>query len=429
MRAGAHVPSAALRRALGAAALVLALALARAAPGQVDPFDQVDQALSFSGWNDELRVRVSGTLDLEGYYLTEPSEGLIFSDAHMFFNPRLSLFLDAQLGAHLYAFVQSRWDNGFDPEEPGPPVRLDEYALRLTPFDDGRLSLQVGKFATVVGNWTLRHGSWENPFITAPLPYENLTGIWDSDAVRSVPELMAWAGVLARPDTAGAFFDQYRNIPVIWGPSYATGASVFGQVGYVDYAFEVKNTSLSSRPQTWAPTETQWQNPTFSGRVGFIPDEMWNIGFSASAGPYLQPEAEATLAPGRGLDSYLELVLGQDASFAWHHVQLWAEAYEARFEIPGVGNADTLAYYVEAKYKLTPQLSGALRWNQQLYSSMPLPGGGAAAWSRAIERIDAGPAYRVTAHVQLKLQYSLERQDADIGAWSQLVAVQITTRF
>jgi hypothetical protein len=427
MKLAPHPPPAALARALGAAALILASA--HASSGQDDPFDRVDQALSFSGWNDDLRVRLSGTLDLEGYYLTEPEEGLIFSPGHMFAVPRLSLFLDAQLGRHLYAFAQARFDNGFDPDEPGPLARLDEYVLRLTPFDDGRLSLQAGKFATVVGNWTLRHGSWENPFITAPLPYENLTGIWDTDAVRSVPELMAWAGVLPRPDAAGAFLDQYRNIPIIWGPSYASGASVFGQVGEVDYAFEVKNTSLSSRPQTWAPTETQWQNPTLSGRVGFMPDEMWNIGFSASAGPYLQPEAGATLAPGRGLDSYLEVVLGQDVSFAWHHVQLWAEAYEARFEIPGVGNADTQAYYVEAKYKFAPQLSGALRWNQQFFSSLPLPGGGGAAWSRAVTRIDAGPAYRLTAHVQMKLQYSLERQQADIGAWSQLVAVQMTTRF
>ena len=46
---------------------------------------------------------------------------------------------------------------------------MDEYALRWTPWDDGRLSLQAGKFANVIGNWTARHQSWENPFITAPL--------------------------------------------------------------------------------------------------------------------------------------------------------------------------------------------------------------------------------------------------------------------
>jgi hypothetical protein len=410
-------------------AAVLALAAARPAMAQDDPLDRFDDALSFSGWNDALRVHVSGTLDLEGYYLTEPEEGLIVSEAHAFLNPRLSVFLDAQVGRHVYAFVQVRADNGFDPEEPGPDVRLDEYVLRYTPFDDGRLNFQVGKFATVVGNWTLRHGSWDNPFITAPLPYENLTGVWDTDAARSVAQLMVWSGIFPKPVVAGAFLDQYRNIPIIWGPSYASGASVFGQVGELDYAFEVKNTSLSSRPETWAPTATQWQNPTFSGRVGFVPDEMWNFGFSASAGPYLQPEALAGLLPGKGLDQYLEVVLGQDASFAWHHVQLWAEAYEARFEIPGVGNADTQAYYIEAKYKFTPQFFGALRWNQQFFSSLPLPGGGAGAWSRDVTRIDIGPGYRISPHAQVKVQYSLERQSADVGAWSQLAAVQFTTRF
>jgi hypothetical protein len=418
-------PLAALR-ALGAACLFMA---AFAAGGQEDPLDAVDDALSFSGWNDALRLRLSGTLDLEGYYQSESQSGLIFSESSAFLNPRLSLFLDAQAGRYLYGFVQARADNGFDPDEPGRKVRLDEYVLRLTPFDDGRLNLQIGKFATVVGNWTLRHGSWENPFITAPLPYENLTGIWDTDAARAAQEVMVWAGVLPRPDRGGQFLDEYRNIPIIWGPNYASGASVFGQVGYVDYAFEVKNTSLSSRPETWPPTETQWQNPTFSGRVGYLPNEMWSLGFSASAGPYLQPEAQPTLAPGRGLGDYLEIVLGQDASFAWHRVQVWAEAYEARFEIPEVGNADTVAYYVEAKYKFTPQFFGALRWNQQFFSSLPVSPGAGARWSRDVARVDIGPGYRLTPHVQVKLQYSVERQDADMGAWSDLVAVQFTARF
>jgi hypothetical protein len=418
--------SATVRRALAGAGLLM---MALGAAGQDDPFDQVDEALSFSGWNDAVRLRLSGTLDLEGYYQSQPQSGLIFSEATTFFNPRLSLFLDAQAGRYLYAFVQARADNGFDPDEPGPRERLDEYVLRLTPFDDGRLNLQVGKFATVVGNWTLRHGSWENPFITAPLPYENLTGIWDTDAARATIEVMVWAGLVPKPDAGGRLFDEYRNIPIIWGPNYASGASVFGQVGYVDYAFEVKNTSLSSRPETWAPTETQWQNPTFSGRVAYVPNEMWNVGFSASAGPYLQPEADPTLLPGRGLDNYLEIVFGQDVTYAWHHLQVWAEAYEARFEIPGVGNADTEAYYVETKYKFTPQFFGALRWNQQFFSTLPFSPGVGARWSRNVTRVDIGPGYRLTPHTQIKLQCSVERQDADLRPWSDLVAVQFTARF
>jgi hypothetical protein len=424
MKASAKIPPA--MRVLGAAAL---FALAHPALGQEDFLDQVDDQLAFSGMGEQLHVHVSGTVDLEGYYTSLEEPGLFDTESHAFFNPRLSVFVDAVYGPHLYAFAQVRADDGFDPGDPGPTVRLDEYVLRLEPFDDRGFNLQVGKFATVVGNWTLRHGSWENPFVTAPLPYENLTGIWDTNAARSVTELQYWGGILPHPNSSGQFIDQYRNIPVIWGPSYASGAAVLGDVGQLDYAFEVKNTSLSSRPETWAPTQTQWQNPTFSGRLGYSPDEAWNFGVSGSAGPYLMPSAVETLPPGRSLDQYLEVVFGQDATFAWHHVQVWAEAYEARFEIPGVGNADTLAYYVEAKYKFTPQFFGALRWNQQVFAAMPVPAGSDGSWSRNVTRVDIGPCYRLTPHAEVKVQYSIEHQGADTSPWSELAAVQLTVRF
>ena len=414
-------------RAVAGGSLLLALGLAAFA--QEDPLDQLDDRLSFGIMNDFARFRISGTLDIEGYYVSQEDPALFETDANTFVVPRLSLFLDAQVGTHLYAFVQARADDGFDAGEPGQKVRLDEYAVRYAPWDDGRFNLQIGKFATVVGNWTTRHGSWENPFITAPLPYENLTGLWDVEAARSVPQLQFWAGLIPKPSEGNSFFDQYRNIPIIWGPNYASGAAVLGTIGKLQYAFEVKNDALSSRPETWPVTAEQGQNPTFSGRVGYTPNEMWNVGFSASAGPYLQPEAQATLDPGHSLDQYLEIVLGQDASFAWHHVQVWAEAYEARFEIPGVGNADTVAYYIEAKYKFTPQFFGALRWNQQYFEPIATPPGVDGAWSRDVSRLDIGPAYRLTPLAQVKVQYRLERQGADAEVWSSLVAVQFTVRF
>lgn len=417
-----------IARTFGAAAFC-ALATVRAAFGQDDAMDRIDDQLTFSGWNDSVRARVSGTLDLEGYAVSQPAPGLLYAEGNEFFIPRLSLYLDSQLGPQIYVFAQARADSGFDPGEGGPVVRMDEYAIRYTPWSDGRFNLQVGKFETVVGNWAPRHGSWDNPFITAPLPYENVTGIWDTTAARFSEELQAWSGILPKPTVGGALLDHYRNVPIIWGPSYAAGASIFGDIGKFDYAFEVKNTSLSGRPETWSPIETQWREPTFSGRLGYLPNEMWNLGFSASVGPYLQSGAESTIPPGRNIDQYLEMVLGQDIAFAWHHVQLWAEFYEARFTIPGVGNADTQAYYVEAKYKFTPQFFAALRWNQQLFSSLPDPMGPSEGWSRNVWRVDLGPGYRFSAHTQLKLQYSVEYQQADMRNWEALLAVQFTTRF
>ena len=89
--------------------------------------------------------------------------------------------------------------------------------------------------------WVERHLSWDNPFITAPLVYEYALPLED----------------LSAPDIPydGALHDEkYEYIPVIWGPSYASGVSVAGRIWKFEYAAEVKNAALSSRPESWPIT-------------------------------------------------------------------------------------------------------------------------------------------------------------------------------
>src|SRR6476660_9641061 len=182
-----------------------------------DFLDRVDETLTFTGFDNNVRTRVSGTLDLEGYAFSGPAPGLILTTSDALFNPRLSLFIDAQLGESVYVFTQTRVDRGFDPSDHGAQLRLDEYAVRITPWKDGRFTFQAGQFATVVGNWVARHLSWDNPFINAPLPYENVTAIEDKSA--------PYYGYL----DVGIPANKYEYNPLIWGPSYATGVSVAGR--------------------------------------------------------------------------------------------------------------------------------------------------------------------------------------------------------
>jgi len=191
----------------------------------------------------------------------------------------------------------------------------------------------------------------------------------------------------------------------------------------------MKNSSLSSRPESWNVTSIGFDQPTFNARLGFRPNQAWNFGISASDGAYFRLEAERTLPPGRSIGDYREFVLGQDVSFAWHHLQLWAEFYEARFEVPRVGDADTFAYYLEAKYKFTPQLFGALRWNQQLFGNVSDGTGGQLHWGQDLGRIDVAAGYRFTSHTQLKLQYSFQQETSGPRDDNHLIAAQLTVRF
>ena len=132
---------------------------------------------------------------------------------------------------------------------------------------------------------------------------------------------------------------------------------------------------------------------------------------------------------GTDIGDFHQTFLGQDISFAWRHLQIWAEVQETRFDVPRLGNADTLAYYIEAKYKFAPQLFGAVRWGQQFFSKVPNGHGGEIRWSQDISRIETAVGYRFTPQMQLKLQYYLEhvkRGDRDV---SHTFAAQWTLRF
>ncbi len=117
-----------------------------------DYLDRLDTALSISAFHDNLRVRLSGTLDLEIYNFEQPAPGLIDSNIDTLFNPRLTLFLDAQIGSQIYFFAQSRLDRGFDPSDHGAQVRLDEYAAA---------GHAVGGWSLYGANRQVRYGRWQ----------------------------------------------------------------------------------------------------------------------------------------------------------------------------------------------------------------------------------------------------------------------------
>ena len=197
-------------------------------------------------------------------------------------------------------------------------------------------------------------------------------------------------------------------------------------MGVVGVAAAGKSAGVSSRPESGYDDDVN--HPAVDLRIGFRPNEAWRFGIAFAEGPYLRANARPLVEETR-FDEYRQFLLGQDISYARGHWQFWAEAFESRFEIPRLGNADIFAYYVEAKYKITPQLFGALRWNQELFATDRDPTGQPIAHGHDVWRADAALGYRFTAHSQLKLQYSLARGDFVSDKLAGTFAAQFTVRF
>jgi hypothetical protein len=394
-----------------------------------DVFDRIDEQLAIGFPEQQFYLRASGTFDLEGYELSQPSDDTIFTENKTLIVPRLSVALDAQLGKHLYLFTQTRVDRGFDPANAPLEARLDEYAIRISSGEKPSFALQLGKFGTVFGSWVRRHASWENPFVTPPFAYGRLIGIWENRAATSSEMLLRWSHIPPYYAVGTENADKYYRLPLIWGPAYSTGAAAYLETERTELAVEVKNVALSAQPDSWSPGSERWGHPTLSSRFGWQPNEMWSLGFSASTGAYLQPSATSSLAPGIGRNEYREYIVGQDLSFAWHHWQVWAEIVEARYIIPLVTHVDVLSWYLETKYKFTPRFFAAFRLDQQQYSHISDDNGPSVRWGRNTWAIDVAPTLRLAAHLQLKLQYSLQHEDDSPHPWGHVLVLQSTLRF
>ncbi len=368
------------------------------------------KAQSWSSDDGARQLTASWMVDLELLMPEQPSSGTAgFLKDEAFFNPRLSAFLDAKIGESVDAHLLARWDRGFDGgSAPEGQVRLDEYYLKWKPLPEERLALRAGKFATVFGGWVQRHLPWDNPFITGPLAYDDMLPLTDARAPASPS---AFAARRDAEDTPATW------VPILWGPSYATGASISGRVSRWEYALEIKNAALSSRPESWDAVENgAFRTPVnVTGRLGWRPSAEWAFGASFSHGPWMMG------------DDATQTTTGVDVSYAHRHLQIWAEIVHSQFEVPGIGDVRVTSAFMEAKYKLSASWWLAARWNQSWNGD--IPGMDSLSFDRDSWRADLALGYRISRNAQLKLQYSLGDQQGDDPHGDQLLALQCSLRY
>ncbi len=382
-------------------AAAIALAGTRSARAQEEEegflgLDALD--LGFATEDGGFSLDLSGILDVEGYVPGKEAPGLVYAD-HPLVSPRLSLFVDASLGEHLFVFLQARADRGFDPDDHPAQVRPDEYFARWTEAgEDWSVSAQVGKFATPLGSFVQRHDSLRNPLVRAPLPYDFMTSVGDAVAPKSN------AAQIARRDIEDRKEDW---VPILWGPVYHTGAMLFGAVGDFDMRLAATNAAPCERPEEWTWQEDDGEAIAWSARLGWRAFPGFVVGLDWARGPYYRREAEDSLA-GSDREDFDQKLIGVDLEYKVGHLEAWAEVYASDWEAPNiVGDLRALAYYVEAKYTLTPALHLAGRWGQIFFNEIRDASGRRTEWDRASWRAELGVGYLFASNLLGKVQYEV----------------------
>ncbi len=371
----------------------LAIVYARAAYGDV--FDELDQKLTFSTADGRIVTDLSVMADAALFVQNAPAQGLLFTDNDALVAPRLALFLDSGIGERVLVHVQLDGDTGSDPNQDKWDLRFDEYYVEalLTEPDQGRVALRVGKFATVFGSWISRHLAWDDPMITPPLIYADMLPITDQTVPANAPAFALRRNVVDK---------QFDWLPIVWGAGYTTGASLSAGTATFDSTVEVKNGSISSRPATWDIVSSgRNTDPNVTARVRWHPVEEWWLGSSVSRGPYLQSSAEPVLAQGESIDDFDQTTWGVDANYEHRRLQVWSEFVLSTFDVPGIGDVNAYSGFVEARFKVVPQVWLGARWNQSWFDDV-----NGATWNRDMRRLDVAAGYRFTAHLEAKAQFS-----------------------
>jgi hypothetical protein len=355
-----------------------------------------------------------------------PAPALLDLSDDAFFAPRFSLAVDASAGDHWFLHATARWDRGFDAgDRPDGEVRLDELMLRWRPFDDQRLNFQAGKFPTVFGAWPGQHDFFDDPFMIAPLPYSQIIGIQTRNpAALSPAAISARAAGLAPPVSALAK-DQWASI--LWGPDYATGASVFGASERFDYALEIKNSALSAHPDTWP--DLDFNHPTLTTRIGYRPDAAWSFGVSASRGPYLEEQATPLLPAGTDRGDLEQTSVGLDARWAHHNWIISGEFVFSEFETLAAGDLRTAACYLQARWKVRPGIWLAARYGQLFANDATGAGGSDVSWQPDVRRAELAAGWRPNPRLLLKAHYSYTNTSGDPNAGDHLFGAGVGWRF
>ena len=388
-----------------------------------EAIDQLKQFHCVASPDGGFRLNSDFWLTQDFMVFDQPPPPLVQSGQYQTYWPQLNGLLAMEFGQHLSFVALGQVYRGFDPQDQSLSANLSEYFTVIRPLDTDALVVKGGTFATCYGQWVNRHFSFQNPLINAPLMYEGMTTVSDGSAgLTATPGRGAFLGRKNKADNVPAW------LPIVWGPSYTSGGQLGGTYQGFDYALELKNASLSSRPSEWQFWDKSFADPTLTGRVGWRPDAAWNLGVSGSGGSYLAADPKTTAAV-NAWDA-TQTVVGADVSWAHGPLELWSEFAWSRWRIPNLEPADATSYFIEGKWKFAQQLWLAGRWNQQLYGDYgTVAPGGTTSWSNDMWRIDACVGWKIDRFVQCKVQYSYLDQQNFQQASPNLFAVQLVVEF
>ena len=334
---------------------------------------------------------------------------------------RLRLLTRIALGDHVSVLGELR------SEDLAPP---DVYALflRLRPWRERPVDLQAGLIPPVFGAWSRRNYAWENPLISAPLPFRYLTSMRSDAVPGSADDVYGARGQGSWVSLPDAGVSPASGLPLVDGLRYDTGLQLRVGERPVQLAVALTRGSPSS-PVVREDNDSK----TLAGRLELNPDPGLTLGFSAARGAYLG-RAALDERPELRAGDFQQVAFGADVEWSKGYWLIRAEAVRSDWESPawtaGAPNRSLAAWGLtgEARYKILAGLYAAARYDHLGFEDVPGPEG-AMSWDAPVSRLELGGGWAPLRGLLFKLAWQQNWRDGGPRRRDGLLAAQAVLWF
>jgi len=375
------------------------------------------EPVSFLGGRVRLGGEVSGTIaphDLGWFNYSDYQ----VSSLRLF---RVDLAAEARLASFASVLFDVRSDNLAAP-------RVYALYLRLRPWADRELDLQVGLVPPVFGSYPRRRYAYENPLPSVPLAYQYLTNLREDAVPSRSEELVAQRGRGWRVRYPVGSSEAGPGLPLVNSQKWDTGVQL--RLGR-----EPLSLALAVTQGTLCYPEVRDGNDgkQVSARVAWTPSPSVVAGLSGAWGEFLAREVLDVL-PASARGTYRQKAAGLDFQWSSGYWIVRAEAVWSRWNLPALEATrieeplDALGFFAEARYKIRPGLYAAARAERLGFSEIP-SAAGLRTWDAPVTRVEAGAGFSPWRYVLLKASWQHNWRDGGAVRENDLVAGQVVLWF
>ncbi|MEP7304969.1 MAG: hypothetical protein ABJA98_05585 [Acidobacteriota bacterium] len=335
---------------------------------------------------------------------------------------RLALLATVKAGNHIEVLGEIRSENGELPE----PYAL---YLRIRPWSERNLDIQVGRIPPTFGAFARRTYAADNPLIGYPLAYQYLTSLRADALPANVDELLRMRGRGWLANYSVGDLAPGPGVPLVSAFRWDTGVQIHTGNDLVDAAASVTTGTLSNPEVTDDNGGRQ-----LAGRVVLHPVVGLAVGGSASRGAFVSQSAvPAALSDARAGD-FTQTAWGADVEYSAGYYLVRLETVVSRWTLPVVQAPlselplSAVAASVEGRYKIHPGLYLAARFDHLGFSDVEGTGG-RQSWDAPVSRWEIGGGYSVRRNLVLKLAYQRNVRDGGRVPTLNLATAQVVFWF